>query len=511
MRLTRAAFLTGSAASLGATLLPRPAAAASDLLTVLQSEPPRSMDPADHTATTTASVLSPMYEGLTRFDETLQAKPSLATEWTSDPAGLKWQFKLRPGVTFHDGTKLDAAAVVASFARHLDSKRGLASSGRFRDAMASVAPTDPMTVEITLKAPYPGLLRLLANNSASIVSPAADAARTLGRHAVGTGPFAFAEWATGDYVLMHRFDAHWGPRPSLATLKFITSTEAAVLNMAVRTGDADVVSPLPAAFANPLKAQRNVKVQETDGSAVYWVALNTQLKPLDDVRVRQALNWATDRAALVRTLFYGYATAADSPLAPVDQFYAPSSPYGFDIAKAKALLKEAGHPDGISINVAVQEPNRTLAEALQGMWAQAGIKLDVQQMESGVWVQASFAPPAQKAEKQLFATLASWSTGFFDPDLQLRPLYSTANWSPKGPNLGFYSNPQLDTLLDRAGSLTDPAQRAPLYAQAQKTIEDEAPQVLLLTRKDLVAVRADISGVWMVPGGQVMVATARRG
>ena len=145
------------------------------------------------------------------------------------------------------------------------------------------------------------------------------------------------------------------------------------------------------------------------------------------------------------------------------------------------------------------------------MWAQAGIKLDVQQMESGVWVQASFAPPAQKAEKKLFATLASWSTGFFDPDLQLRPLYSTANWSRKAPTSLLQRPPSSTPCSTAPARSPTPPSARPSNAQAQKTIEDEAPQVLLLTRKDLVAVRADISGVWMVPGGQVMVATARRG
>ena len=213
----------------------------------------------------------------------------------------------------------------------------------------------------------------------------------------------------------------------------------------------------------------------------------------------------------MRALFYGHATQADSPLAPVDLFHTPSSPYTFDIARARALLKDAGYPDGIAMNVAVQEPNAPLAEALQGMWSQAGIRLDVQRMESGVWTQAAFGTPEQKAAAKLNSALASWSTGFIDPDLQMRPLYATASWSPKGPNLGFYSNPALDALLDRAGTMMDPEQRRPLYVQAQSIVEQEAPHVLTHVSNDLVALRADVQGVWMVPGGQVMVMNARRG
>jgi len=509
--MTRAEFLALGLTAAGAGLLPpRAARAAADQITILQTEPPRSMDPADHTASYTAAVLSPMYEGLTAFNEKLQVMSCLATEWSSDPGGLEWTFKLRPGVTFHDGTALDAAAVAASFARHLDAKRGLASSGRIRSAVAAVAAHDPMTVAFTLKAPYPAWLRLLATGNAAVVSPKADAAGTLGRQPVGTGPFAFVEWVSDDHVLQRRHDGYWGGKPAIGMLKWTWTTEAAVMNMAVRTGDADVVNPLPPAFAGPLKTQRGVGLLEGDGSAVFWVALNTQLKPLDDARVRQALNWATDRAALVRTLFYGYGTPADSPLAPVDLFHKPSSPYGYDPARAKALLAEAGHPGGIAISLAVQEPEAALAEALQGMWAAAGVQLDVQRMESGVWTSAAFGTPEQKAAAKLHAVLASWSTGFIDPDLQLRPLYATASWSPKGPNLGFYSNGDLDALLDHAGSTLDAEERRRLYAQAQDTIETDAPHVLLYVSRDLAAVRSDVQGVWLVPGGQVMAAGARR-
>lgn len=510
-RMTRAEFLALGLTAAGAGLLPRHAAAATaDQVTILQTEPPRSMDPADHTASYTAAVLSPIYEGLTCFDEKLQVVPCLATEWASDPAGFVWTFKLRGGVTFHDGAKLDAVAVAASFARHLDAKRGLASSGRIRSAVAAVAVRDPMTVEFTLKAPYPALLRLLATGNAAVVSPKADVAGTLGRQAVGTGPYAFVEWISDDHVLQRRHDGYWGGRAAVGTLKWTWTAEAAVMNMAVRTGDADVVNPLPPAFAGPLRAQREVGLLQGDGSAVFWVALNTQMQPLDDVRVRQALNWATDQQALVRTLFYGYGTPADSPLAPADLFYKASNPYAYDPARAKSLLAAAGHPAGIAISLAVQEPQAALAEALQGMWAAAGIQLDVQRMESGVWTSAAFGTPEQKAAAKLHAVLASWSTGFIDPDLQLRPLYATASWSPKGPNLGFYSNSGLDALLDKAGSTLDAEQRRLMYAQAQDTIEADAPHVLLYVSRDLAAVRSDVQGVWFVPGGQLMVAGARR-
>ncbi len=512
LRLSRAEFIALGIASAGATFMrPRKAIAMGDTLAIMQSEGPRSMDPADHTAVQTGAVLAAMYEGLTRYTETFDVAPSLATAWTADEPATTWRFTLRSGVTFHDGTPCDAAAVAASFARHLEPKRGLAGSGRFRSVIAKVEAADASTIAFTLKAPYPAFTRLLAINQASIVSPTADKTGTLGRNPVGTGPYKFVEWSASDHVTQQIFDKYWGAKPSFPKLRWSWTAEPAVMNMAIRSDDADVVNPLPPAFVAQLRNSPRIHVIDRPGAAVFWVALNAKLKPLDDVRVRQALNYATDRQSLVQTLLFGNGKPANSPLAPVTQYFDPTvTGYAYDIAKAKSLLATAGYPDGISINVAVQEPGANVAEALQGMWAPAGIKLDVQSMETGVWTQAAFGNPDKKAQQKIYSVLASWSSGAVDADLQLRPLYSTAAWAPAGANLGFYSNPDLDKLLDQAGSTTDAPTRQKLYAQAQRIIVNDAPQVLLYIPSDLTAVRANLSGIWLIPGGQVTVTGAKR-
>lgn len=512
-KLTRADFLRLSlgAGAVATFAAPHTARAEADRLTIMQTEAPRSMDPADHTAAYTAAVLGTMYEGLTQYDDTLTLRAGLATEWTANAALTEWRFTLRPGVRFHDGAPLDAAAVVASFERHLDTRRGLASSGRFRNVIASVVAADPMTVVFTLKAPYPAFLRLIAINNAAIVSPTADKTGTLGRQAVGTGPFRFVEWRSGDYVQQERNADYWGEKPGFAAMRWTWTSEAAVMNMALQTGDADVINPLPPLFATALKAKPDVTVLEGSSAAVFWVALNTQLKPLDDRRVRQALNHATDRAGMIRALLFGNATPANSPLAPVTFGYDAAIPvYAFDPDKARTLLSEAGYPSGISISLVVQEAQANLAQALQGMWAQAGITLEIRRMESGVWTQAAFARPDVKAEQGTHCVLASWAAGTFDADLQLRPLYATTSAPPGGANLGFYSNPELDGLIDKAGQSADAEERRALYAKAQRIIVTEAPHVLLYYPKDLAAFSATIKGLWVLPGGQVMPRAARR-
>ena len=488
------------------------AARAETVLSVLQAEPPRSMDPGDHTASVTSTILEPMFDGLVTRDRSFAIVPSLATSWTAAEAGRVWTFTLRPGVKFHDGTPLTADAVAHSFARFLDKSRGLAAAGRITAVLAGVRAAGPDTVEFTLKNPYAGFLALLATNTAKVVSPVADAGGKLGLLPVGTGPFKFREWKSGEYVDEVRNDDYWGDKAHVDRLHFTWSGEPSVLSMSAQSGSADVVYPLPPVFAPAVKANPRLRLQDTPGSFVYWVSLNTQWPPLDNVKVRQALNYATDRAGLVTALLRGFGTAANSPLPPTNPNYDPSlDPYKHDPARARALLAEAGVPNGFTMSVAVQERDAPIAQALQGMWKEAGVTLEIRKQEGGVWTKAAFANPEAKKADNLAAVIASWSSGSFNADLQLRPLYATASWAPGGANLGFFSDPKLDVLIDQGAAELDPARAKAIYVQAQKLVNEDAPQVLLYYTRDLLATSAAVSDVWMQPGGVVTVQYATKG
>ncbi|MFB9951724.1 ABC transporter substrate-binding protein [Rhizobium puerariae] len=489
-----------------------PIAAGAATLNVMQSEAPRSMDPGDQTATYTAALLDPMYEGLLKRDPDLSLKPALATEWSADASGLVWTFKLRPNVKFHDGTPFDADAVVKNFARHLDTKRGLAASGRLRTFLEGVTAVDPMTVQFKLKTQYPAFLALLSTGPCLMVSPAADAAGTIGARAVGTGSYKLQEYKSGEYVLQVRNTDWWGGAPKGEDeIRWSWTAEPSVMNMALQTGDADVINPFPSAFAQQVKANPEMKLSTTDGSAVFWVSLNTRMKPLDDVRVRQALNYATDREGIVKAFTQGFATPANSPLAPVTPGYDKSlAPYTYDVEKAKQLLKDAGYPDGFSMTTIVQEQEARIGELLQAMWAKAGVKLEVRKMEGGVWSKAAFLDPAGKEKDNIGSSIASWSSGVNGADLQFRPLYYSKSASPAGANLGFFNDPNLDALIDKAASTLDEKARNAIYVDAQKLVNDEAPHVLLYTKQDLFATRAGVKGAWVIPGGLIVVKEARK-
>ena len=316
-------------------------------VTIMQLEAPLTMDAEDHTASFTMDVLDPMYESLVRFDENLDVAPSLATKWSVDASGTRWTLELRKGVRFHDGTPFDAQAVVDSFQRLLDPARGLAAASRVRGIVKRVTATGPDTVLFTLTSSYASFLRVLAVTP--IVSPLAEKQGKLSREAVGTGPYKFLEWKTGEYVLEERNEQYWGPRPTIKQLKWIWTSEPVLINMSVLAGAADIVNPLPPIFAEALSRNRKVQLIQGEEARVFWVALNTKSKPLDDIRVRQALNYATDREALVRTQLRGFGTPANSPLAPADFAYdAQTRGYPYDLERAKTLLAKAGYGNGFT-------------------------------------------------------------------------------------------------------------------------------------------------------------------
>jgi glutathione transport system substrate-binding protein len=470
----------------------------------MQIEAPLTMDPSDHTASFTSDVLDPMYECLTRFDQNLDVVPSLATKWGVDSSGTRWTVQLRSGVRFHDGSPFNAQAVVASFDRMLDAHRGLAGASRVRAIVKQVTAIAPDTVLFTLARPYAPFLRVLAVTW--IVSPLAEKQGKLSREAVGTGPYKFVEWKTGEYVLEERNEDYWGPRPAVKQLKWIWTSEPVLMNMSVLADAADIVNPLPPIFAEALGRNRKVKLIQGHESRVFWVALNTQSKPLSDIRVRQALNYATDRQALVRTQLRGFGTPANSPLAPADFAYDPQTRgYPYDPARAKALLAQAGYGNGFAIRIAVQEADAQVAEALQGMWANIHVDLQINQMEHGVYSQAIFGSPQQKAQQGVDCVFASWASDNTDPDYQLTPLYRGDEWSPGGANLGFYSNPRLDQLLESASSELDPDKRKAIYREAQQIISDDAPHVLLYYAQDIAAQHAGAVPVpvRLLPGGRL--------
>lgn len=473
-------------------------------LTIMQSESPRAMDPSNQSATYTGSVLSHMYESLLQIDQHGKVVPSLATEYSYSADGTEWIFQLRQGVKFHDGAPFNAESVKYSFERILNPDNGLTAYGRFNPIIKSVEVVDTHTVKFNLHKPYPAFASLLTINQASITTP--SAADIVHRHPVGTGPYKFVEYVSGDRVVMEKNPDYWGEVPEVDRLIWRWSPEESVIVMALQAGEIDIAVPLPATHVDVLEMSPGVVVHEAPGSAVFWVALNTMKKPLDDVRVRQALNYATDRQGVVDSILWGHGTVAHSPLAPMYFGYDPTCPgYTYDLDKARALLAEAGYKDGFTMSITVQESEAKYAEVLQGMWREIGVNVVVDQLENALWSAKVFSPAE---ENETYSSFASWSS-ILDADLMLTPLFATKSFPPKSANLGFFSNARLDELLEQAAFEVDPTVREKLYFEAQRIVNDEAAHVTLYYGNTIFGIREGIEGVWIQPGGAINVRNAK--
>jgi glutathione transport system substrate-binding protein len=312
-----------------------------------------------------------------------------------------------------------------------------------------------------------------------MVSPTADAAGTIGSKAVGTGPYKLQEYKSGEYVLETKNTDWWGGAPKGADeIKWTWTAEPSVMNMALQTGDADIVNPLPAAFAKQLAANPDMKVNKSDGSAVFWVSLNTKLKPLDDARVRQALNYATDRDGLVKAIMQGNATPANSPLAPVTPGYDKTlAPYTYDVDKAKKLLADAGYPNGFEVTMNCPNDryvnDSAICQAVAANLARIGVKINLQ-----AETKVSYFPKILRRDTSFY--LLGWTPSTVDAHDVLSSIMATPNDKGQGTfNLGAYSNPKLDELTQKIQSETDQKKRNDMIREAFKIHQDDVGHIPL--------------------------------
>lgn len=480
-------------------------AGAAEELTVMQSEAPLTMDPANHSADYTSAVLYPVYETLTMFNEEMEVVPSLAEKWEVSEDGKEWIYELKKGIDFHDGSELNAEVVKANFERVLNPDNGLSTRSRFADVIAKVEVLDDYKIRFVLNKSYPAFHHLTSLSSGSIISPKAleKGNEFLARNAVGTGPYKFVEWVSGERVVLEKSEDYRKQSDRIEKLVFKWSPEKSVRVMALQAGEADVIFPVPTAYANVIENASNLELYEKTSDRAFWLALNTLHEPLNNEKVRQALNYATNRKAMIKSVLFNHGTVANSPMGPLSFGYDSETPaYEYDLEKARELLKEAGYEDGFALPIAVQEAEANIAEALQGMWSDIGVEVEVNRMEYGLWADEVFSAPENNKG---YSVIASWAASLLDADGFLTPLFHTDSFAPAGANLGFYSNKKVDSLLDEASKTVDSEKRLELYSEAQRIIQGEGAHVTLYYSNSLAGMNKKIENIWLMGSGMLVL------
>ncbi|CAH0447503.1 glutathione ABC transporter substrate-binding protein GsiB [Ralstonia syzygii] len=497
----RAALLAGGLALAAFTM---PAFAAKDAVMAVYSTF-TTLDPYDANDTLSFSATKSFYQGLFGFDKDMKLVNVLAESYDVSKDGLVYTFKLRHGVKFHDGTPFDANAVKANLDRVTNPANKLKRYTLF-NRVAKTEVVDPTTARVTLKEPFSPFINVLAHPSAAMISPAAlqKYGKDIAFHPVGTGPFEFVEWKQTDYLKGKKFAGYWkAGLPKIDTITWKPVVDNNTRATVMQTGEADFAFSIPFEQAAVLKGNPKVDLIAAPSIIQRYITFNTHVKPFDNPKVRQAINYAINKDALTKVAFSGYAVPADGVVPQGVDYAVKLGPWPYNPAKARALLKEAGYPDGFETQL-WSAYNHTTAQKIiqfvQQQLAQVGIKAQVQALEAGQRVERveSVQKPEDAGVRMYYM---GWSSSTGESDWALRPLLASEAFPPKQLNVAYYKNEQVDADIAGALRTTDRAEKTKLYTDAQKRIWEDAPWAFLVTEKVVYARAKRLSGAYVAPDG----------
>ncbi len=454
-------------------------AAETGLTVGLQLEPPH-LDPTSAAAGAIDQVLySNVFEGLTRFGPDGSVNPGLAESWDISEDGLTYTFYLRSGVAFHDGTTMDADDVVFTLDRARAEDSANAQKALFA-GIESVEAVNPTTVKVKLSSANGSFLFNMAWGDAVIVAP--ESIEDIKTNPVGTGAFKFANWVQGDQIELVRNADYWGAAPALetATFKFISDPTAAFAAMMAE--DIDVFSGYPAPENLPqfeADGRFQVLIGSTEGETI--LSTNNKMPPFDDIRVRQAVAHAIDRQAIIDGAMFGLGT-------PIGTHFAPHNPDYLDLTgnsqydpdKAKALLAEAGFPDGFSTTLKLPPPSyaRRGGEIIAAQLREVGIETEISNLEWAQWLEQVFRG------YDFGLTIVS-HTEPFDIGIYARPTYYFQ-----------YDNPDFQSLIAELTDETDAAARTALIHKAQTIISEDYVNGYLFQLATPTVAKTGVKGLW---------------
>ncbi len=476
-----------------------------DLVVAVLSDA-QSLDPASTNDASSSAVQANIFERLIVRNSDNELAPSLAESWESIDENT-WEFKLREGVKFHDGTDFNAEAVKINLERILDPE--VASPRYFLFQMIDeITVIDEYTVQIKTEYPFSPLLAHLSHTGSGMVSPAVIAedyeAMKAGKIAgtiindkpIGTGFFTFESWTPDDRIKLVRNEDYWGDKPHVDTVTFQVSPESATRNADLERGFVQIADPVQPIEVNSINESNFGSVFQKPSSGLSYIGFNMNKKPFDDKRVRQAITMMVNRAEIIDGIYEGFGIPAVGPLAPGIFGYDDSlEPIEYDVEKAKQLLAEAGYADGFKTTIWTNDSDQRTDTAimLQHALKEVNIDVDIEQLEWGAYLAKTAA-----GEHDMF--IHGWSNPPGDADYGLYALFNSAQHGDAG-NRSFYNNPEVDALLDEGRREADPEKRMAIYKEIQEILIDDAPLIFVHHQEYLVGLSNDIIGFDMDTSG----------
>ena len=501
MHLSRRSF--GGLLLATAATAPRESRAAADLVVGVPDNL-TGLDPADLNDNLSQSSARLMHEGLYILDRDMKLVPALAESHEANETATEFVFHLRKGVTFHDGTPFNAEAVKFSYDRAGNPANHLKRQSLFV-MIDHTDVVDEYTVRVALKYPFGAFVNDIAHPGAMIVSPTAvqKYGKDFTRHPCGTGPYAFVSWSA-DTLRLEKNANYWKPElPKIDSITLRSVPENGTRIAMLKAGEAQFIYPVPPEMMQSLQGNPDIALFDEPSILTKFVALNNLRKPFSDVRVRRALNYAIDKEAFARVVYSGHADPMDSPMPPKMAFYVKQRVWPYDPTKAKALLAEAGYPNGFESSM-IGVSNTLVVRGMQFVQQQlaaVGVRIALQPLDAGVLTAKVFN--VQKPEDAtVVMDYTAWSSSTGDADWALRPILYTKSFPPVLSNRAWYSNPVVDAAIEAGLSTTDAKARAVAYAKVQSVAWEEAPWIALAVEHNLAAYSKRLTGAYMRPDQQ---------
>ena len=456
------------------------AALASGALNVgVQLEPPN-LDPTSGAAAAIDEIVyANLFEGLTRIDEDGSVAPLLAESWTVSGDGLVYDFTLRKGVAFHDGTAFDADDVVFTLGRARAPESTNAQRTIF-EMIERVEATGTHSVRVTLKEPLGAFTTYLGWGDAVIVAP--ESAATNASSPVGTGPFKFQRWRKGASATLIRNEVYWGERPALDRINFIFIPDPTAAFAGLMAGDVDGFPNYPAAEnLGLIERDARFRIVTGTGEGEMILAINNGEPPFDDIRVRRALNHAIDKRAVIDAGLFGYGEPIGSHFPPHHPSYVDlTGLYPYDPAEARSLLAEADYPNGFSTTLTLPPPAyaRRGGEVIAAQLEAVGINVEIRNLEWAQWLDQTFA------NRNYDLTVVA-HTEPLDIDIYARDDYYFQ-----------YRSDAFNAVIAQLRSENDPATRDALFKEAQRMIAADAVNVFIASGPKIAVWSKDVTGVW---------------
>lgn len=478
-----------------------------DTLVFAMNTDVQSMDPQIQNDTTSEQVVKMLYNTLLKFEDDGTVVGDLAESWSVSEDKLTWTFNLKQGVKFHNGKELTSADVKATFDRALNAEAGGLRTTEIIKMFTAVEAPDPYTVTITTDGPYGPMESLMCNMSLGIMD--ADYIEQYGldlgtsvEGENGTGPFKVVSWERDQEIVVERFDDYFGTPAKLKTVVYTVIPEAASRVIALETGEVDVIDkPTDEDLARLEADTENFTVlrKPTISQRLFRFGCNDPI--ISNTKVRQAIVYAIDRQAIIDALFTGSAYPSTAPLAPVTFGYSNLGEIEQDLELAKSLLAEAGYPDGFDTKIVTTERYQNgieLAEIISQQLAEIGINAKIEVWEWSALSASWNGITADEFDQPIFIMGAGPSMR--DADGGLRGLYTTSETGLNDRNYGFYSNAEVDALIEQGMQETDQQKRVEIYKEAMEILYREDPVAFwLFDMYGLAITSSKVEGVTLSP------------